>query len=36
MGEQVVPFTQDVEEAQIMTMREELEVNFGGDRHQKL
>jgi hypothetical protein len=36
MGEQVVPFIQDVEEAQIMTMREELEVNFGGDRHQKL
>ncbi len=30
MGEQVMPFTQEVEEAQIMTMRDELEVNFGG------
>jgi hypothetical protein len=29
MGEQVMPFTQEVEEAQIMTMRDELEVNFG-------
>jgi len=29
MGEQVKPFTQEVEEVQIMTMRDELEVNFG-------